>query len=526
LKLGAFTFVLHSHLPYARKAGRWPHGEEWIHEAITDSYLPLLNALHDLAGEGVRYRLTVGVTPVLAEQLADPTIVRNFEEYAEDLCARAKSDVARFERAGEAARAAIAAFYLERYAAVLAAFRDRFGRDLVGAFRSLEESGHAELATSAATHGYLPLLSRDSSIFAQVRTAIRAHQRHFGRRPEVFWLPECAYRPGLEAFLAAEGLEVFVVETHMIARARPEGTPRTTFMPYWVADQRVAAIARSAATSEQVWAAQRGYPGDPAYREFHSRDSESGLRYWRVTGDDVGLDAKAFYDPAVAFERAQIHAQHFARIVDEEVRKGRAETGTHGIVCAAYDTELFGHWWFEGAAWLKDVLRMLAASDTVALRGAAEFVREHPPRDSVALPDGSWGREGTHATWRNPETEWVWPLIDAAQRRIESIVERNIDASGPTALALAQLCRELLLLEASDWPFLVATGQARDYAEMRFSQHLERFDDLAKQIESAAVDAAAVERLWQLDRVFPDIDPQDFRAREGVAPPGAPGTLT
>lgn len=549
-KQGAFTFVLHSHLPYARMAGRWPHGEEWIHEGATDTYIPLLSALHDLAAEGVRYRLTISITPVLAEQLADADILRNLEEYIEDQLARAQSDIGRFERTGEPHRAYVASFYRDRFAGHLDAFRNRFGRDIIGAFRRLQDDGFVELATSGATHGYLPLFERDSSIYAQVRQGVRTYQRHFGRAPESFWLPECAYRPGyvredgqhkpgLEQFLADQGLLVFFVETNAILGGRPVGkaagdavgpygavskrytvphpaypevSERTTFQPYWVAEPRVAAIGRNVETGLQVWSADHGYPGDFVYREFHKKDGESGLHYWRTTGARVELGDKELYDPHAGFERAKEHARHFTELVEGQVAGYAQSSGKYGIVSAAYDTELFGHWWFEGVAWLQEVLRDLARSDAVDLTGAAQFVREHTPEEVVSLPEGSWGQQGTHFTWYNADTSWMWPIINGAQRRMEDVVAQR---PGAPAEALAQLARELFLLESSDWPFLVTTGQARQYAELRFTEHVERFNALAMQIEQGQVDLDAVRELYERDKLFADADPRDFEAREG-----------
>jgi 1,4-alpha-glucan branching enzyme len=538
---GAFSFVLHSHLPYARMAGRWPHGEEWIHEAAVDTYLPLLSALHDLAAEGVPFRLTIGITPVLAEQLADADVLRNLDDYLDDLRLRAESDIARFERDGDEQRGAVAVFHRDRFSWLLGQFRNRFGRDIIGGFRWLQDNGYVELATSAATHGYLPLFDRDSSIQGQVATGVRTHKRHFGRAPEAFWLPECAYRPardgrpGLEQFLADNGLTTFFVETHTILGGDPVGkaagdavgrygeiaqrytiprsgsTPladRTTFQPYYVHEPRVAAIGRNYATGRQVWSADDGYPGDFWYREFHRKDGESGLHYWRVSGPRVDLGEKSLYHPGQAFDRIHEHAAHFVSLVEQQVREFHAASGKFGLVSAAYDTELFGHWWFEGVSWLQEVLRRLAVSETVALTAAAQFVREHPPEEVVELPEGSWGQQGTHFVWMNADTQWMWPLINAAQQRIEEIEARHGGSANPGALA--QLARELLLLESSDWPFLITTGQARQYAELRFNQHVERFHQLAGQIEAGAVDAAFLADLVERDKLFPDIDIRDF----------------
>ncbi|HET7093614.1 MAG TPA: 1,4-alpha-glucan branching protein domain-containing protein [Thermomicrobiales bacterium] len=568
--IGAFTFVLHSHLPYARGAGMWPHGEEWIHEAIAETYLPLLNALHDLAEEGTPYRLTIGITPILAEQLADPSIVDHFAAYAAERAAWAANDVDRFEAAGDAPMRDLARFYHHWYARALASFRDRFHSDLIGAFRTLQDAGLIEIATSAATHAYLPLLARDSSIHGQLQTGVRAYERRFGRAPSAIWLPECAYRPavleeddgrtirrpGLESFLAEERLRVFFAETHTVEGGTPVGkaageaigpygavtrryaiTPLpaderqrhgTTFRPYWVGDApgEVAVLARNNRTGQQVWSAEFGYPGDFWYREFHRKDGVSGMQYWRISGRGVDLGEKAPYEPARAAERVNDHVAHYVHLVEEALRAFHADSGQFGVISAAYDTELFGHWWFEGVDWLKGVLRGLAQSDVVELSTASQIIAEHQPDEVLALPESSWGAGGGDFTWRNIDTQWMWPPIHAAERRMETLVARFPDAAGERRDVLAQTARELLLLESSDWPFLVTTGQAKEYASERFSEHVERFNRLAdiaeRDGEITAEDRDYLAAIAERDNPFAAIDYRDFAARQGepaVTPP-------
>lgn len=571
--IGAFTFMLHSHLPYARQAGMWPHGEEWVHEAIAETYVPLLNALYDLREEGVPFSLTIGITPVLAEQLADPLIVEHFIGYAAERSARAAQDVDRFERAGNAAMRDLARFYHHWYARVLTSFQDRYGSDLLGAFRTLQDEGRIEVATSAATHGYLPLLSRDSSIHAQVHTGVEAYRHHFGRAPQAVWLPECAYRPaileeengktvrrpGLETFLAEEGLLVFFVETQTVEGGRPVGladpgtvgpygmvarryassvtkprggeqlAPGTSLLPYWVGDApgQVAVLARHERTGQQVWSATFGYPGDVVYREFHRKDAESGMQYWRITGAGVDLGRKEPYSPERAAEQIQGHANHYVHLIEEELQNYHERTGGFGSITASYDTELFGHWWFEGVDWLKAVLRGLAERPAVEVTSASRIVEDHPPREVLSLPESSWGAGGGHYTWLNDDTDWMWPLIHAAERRMEALVAAYPDASGTRREALNQAARELLLLQSSDWPFLVTTGQAKEYAIERFQEHLERFDQLVEMAERVELDDAALDVLSSLrerDNPFPRIDYRDWGTRQGYA--GAPPVVT
>jgi 1,4-alpha-glucan branching enzyme len=559
MKVGGFTFVLHSHLPYCRNAGRWPHGEEWIHEAASETYIPLLEALYDLKNEGCPFKLTLGITPVLVEQLADPLVIDHLAEFMEDKIQRAQSDVNRFEKASEGHLLYLARFYLDKYQGILASFNNRFERNIIQSFKKLQDEGYIEIATSAATHAYLPLLERDSSIYGQLQTGKGSYKRHFGVEPSSVWLPECGYRPayyvgssgksyikpGLESFLAQLGLTCFFAETHTVEGGEPVGkareevigpyagisrryvvplpeysmpTERTTYLPYWVRTPEVAVIGRNNRTSMQVWSAEWGYPGDFNYREFHKKDGISGLQYWKVTGARVDLGNKEYYDPYWAGQRVAEHSAHYAQLVEELLTGFYQETGKFGIVSAAYDTELFGHWWFEGVEWVKQVLRYISQNELVESTTASKFIEKHPPEDVLCLPESSWGSGGGHFTWQNADTDWIWPIIKAAALKMEGLVARYTDTDGPMKKILNQAARELVLLQSSDWPFLITTGQARLYAENRFLEHVNRFQKLADIAETGRADKAAValcNEIWELDKVFPEIDYHAFAEREG-----------
>jgi len=561
-KIGAFTFVLHSHLPYARQAGMWPHGEEWVHEAIAETYVPLLDALNDLKEEGVPFKLTIGITPILAEQLADPLIIEHFIHYAAERAAWAASDVKRFEQSGEVELKDLARFYHHWYARRLSSFRDRHGADLLGAFAKLQDAGLIEIATSAATHGYLPLMARDSTIYGQIKTGVDAYERRFHAKPSAIWLPECAYRPayldessappvrrpGLESFLAEQNLRVFFSETHTVeggvpvgkaageaigpysavprryaVKATPEAQrePGTTFKPYWVGDEpgQVAVLGRNNRTGKQVWSGDIGYPGDFWYREFHRKDGVSGLQYWRIGGKEIDLGHKPPYDPGQAALRIQEHANNFVGLVETALKEYHDETGEFGVISSAYDTELFGHWWFEGVVWLREVLKQLATSQTVELTTASKIIQDHPPTDVMTLPESSWGAGGGHFTWMNVDTQWMWPIVHEAERTMERLVAEHPDADGEMLLLLNQAARELLLLESSDWPFLVTTGQAKEYASQRFTEHVERFGELVVLIDDGQ--PLSDERrdfllaMASRDNPFPGIDYRVFAERQG-----------
>ncbi|HUQ17879.1 MAG TPA: 1,4-alpha-glucan branching protein domain-containing protein [Candidatus Saccharimonadales bacterium] len=530
----AFALVLHSHLPYVRGAGRWPHGEEWIHEAILGTYLPLLVVLHDLRDERVRYRVTIGLTPTLLEQLADRDVNVRFLEYIDDQVRRAELDAWDLASA-DTDRAALAEYYRASYARLRDAYRVRFSGDIVGAFADLARSGEVEILTSAATHGYLPLLD-EASVAAQLAVGRATTERLTGLVPTGIWLPECAYRPGLERTLEAQGITHFFTDADLLLGRGVTRSPRrfgtsvpirsggsasearlpadelddsasavTTadvLRPYLVADASVAAIARHPAMSGQVWSAATGYPGDPAYREFHRKDDRSGLRYWSVTATTVELGAKAPYRVADAAARARAHAAHFSAGVRRTLDEHRAATGRPGLLTTTFDSELFGHWWFEGVGWLGLVLRDLGP----ITQTAAGWLASDPPRERVPLAEGSWGTGNDHSTWDNPGTAWMWDGIREAAAAVGSLQSAaGLRPNGVRARAADQALRELLLLESSDWPFLVTTGQAADYGAERFRAHAERLHRCVELAQRAsASDAAEIAELERTDAVFPD----------------------
>ena len=518
---GAFLLVLHSHLPYVRGAGRWPHGEEWVHEAILGTYLPLLVALHDLREDRVPYRITIGLTPTLLEQLSHAEIKMRFLEYLDDQIARADRDRAATE--GSPERREVARHYARSYRDLREAFLLRFGSDVPAAFADLAATSHVEILTSGATHGYLPLLD-ERSARRQLSVGIATTRRLTGIEPTGIWLPECAYRPGLERLLEEHGIDHFFTDAALLdpavtgrrlpdpAVVWPSGRPISGGLPdaaqapsgadvsrpYLVGGSGVAAFARHPRIAAQVWSADLGYPGDPAYREFHRKDDRSGLRYWRVTDRRTDLGAKEPYDPMRAMDRAQAHALHFADSVREELAAAGERTGSSAIIIATFDTELFGHWWYEGVGWLSLVLRDCAdmTSTAAAVRASA------PPSAGIALREGSWGKDNDHSTWLNTETQWMWHELGRMAIDLAALGRTTGDIR---ARAARQAVRELLLAQSSDWPFLVTTGQAAEYASERFRTHVVRFDRaLAIARHGTAADESELRTLERVDDLFPE----------------------
>jgi 1,4-alpha-glucan branching enzyme len=552
-----FALVLHTHLPMVLNHGRWPHGSDWLCEATFECYLPLLDVLRSLANDGVSAKWTINVSPVLAEQLASPEFQRELTFYADNLRRACTESRAWFTREGDAAIVALTEFW-EGFIERMWDLHRRIGGDIPGALAELQRGGHIELITCAATHGYLPLLSREESIHLQLRTAVETHRRHFGVAPRGIWLPECAYRPryewtpptgrergraravrpGIEEMLATHGLEYFVADHHLVAGGRPifpyrdffpmpvelvggqspqrpPSKPRSPYRPYRVASRggtgQAVAFIRDPKTTLQVWSRDVGYPGDPAYLEFHKKHWPGGLRFWRVTDPSGDLGTKAVYDPAAAAEQIGRHAAHFSGLVRETL--DGADGKRPALVCSPYDAELFGHWWFEGPRWLGEVARAFPAAGVTPVT-LGEALAAVGARETLALPEGSWGEGGDHRVWLNRDTEWTWDRVYSAEQELTQLLERLDEAGADLRRVLAQATRELLLLQASDWQFLITTWSARDYAERRVAEHyaeFKRLSELARQLRAGEAlgpeEAESLRRLERQDFCFPDLDP-------------------
>jgi 1,4-alpha-glucan branching enzyme len=546
------VFTLHSHLPYVLNHGRWPHGSDWICEAALDTYLPLLEAFRRLAADGTPAPVTIGFTPVLANQLASPVFVREMESFLAQRLAACDEAPASLAKTGESHLLPLVAYWRARLLRLQRLFGDVHG-DLVAAFRELEAAGRLEIIGSAATHGFLPLLARDESIRLQLAVGTAEHRRLFGRAPSGCWLPECAYRPrgpwapwpgaprsgvrrGIEEHLADAGFRFFFVDAHLAAAGRalglsgdptaldPEvhrpggGAPaeparRSPYLAYRVAHGRgagdVSAYVRDPRASMQVWSRFEGYPGDAAYLEFHKMRWPGGLKLWRVSGPSVDLGAKDPYDPAAALDRARGHAHHFAGLLAEIARSQAPRRD--GVIVSPFDTELFGHWWFEGPDFLGEAYRALGGNAAVRPTTGSEHLARHPSRGAIRMPEGSWGANGDFSMWLSELTAWTWERLWPLEERFWDAASGAL-ASEPARPVLAQAARELLLAQSSDWQFIISTGAAADYGERRFREHCADTEALVAALEDGSAEALERGRrraaeLAERDALFPEILP-------------------
>ena len=518
------VLVLHGHIPDVLGHGTWPHGANWLYEAAAETYLPFRVAVERLLAAGIPVKATVGMTPVLCEQLQDPRFAPGFDVYLAQRARAAREDEARLLAAGDTHAASLAATWSAFYAGHRADFARRTD-GLIPAFRRLAERGALEMIASAATHGFLPLLPNDRAIDRQLDTGLQAHRRHFGRDARGIWLPECAYRPagpwtspadghvetrcGLEDFIAARGLKYFFVETHLVTGGRhvpayggDVDLPERGATPYRIHSvrasngARVGVFARDPLSSQQVWSGKVGYPGDGRYLEFHKKRAPSGHRYWRVTDSKLDLSGKLPYERAGVAAALASHAEHFVRLLESAPTQPGGEAP---VVIAMFDFELFGHWWFEGVDFLEAVFRRLLDSEKIVPRTASEALAASPAPDVLSLSPGTWGRGGDFQVWWNEHTITYWKEVDAVERALETFEERRAAIPPPLFAALEQ---QALLLQSSDWPFLIDNDVSRDYAESRIQEHVGDFWRLARMADSGIVDDAAFAAIAERDRLF------------------------
>jgi 1,4-alpha-glucan branching enzyme len=547
-----FVFAFHSHLPYVLNHGRWPHGSDWICEAALDTYLPLLETLQGLARDRVPAPVTIGFTPVLANQLTSPTFVAEMEAFLTQRLTACDDAPASLSTTGDGALLPIVGFWRERLVRLREVFRGA-GGDLIQAFRALEAAGRLEIIGSAATHGFLPLLARDESIRLQLAVGVQEHRRLFGRTPAGCWLPECAYRPrgpwapwptapragirrGIEEHLGDAGFRYFFVDAHLAAAGRPLGlsgnpfrdpgahlpnAPDSSAAPggsayraYRVGhtkgragDGAIVAYVRDPRASMQVWSRFEGYPGDEWYLEFHKMRWPGGLKLWRVSAPGSDLGAKHAYRPDAAANRAREHAEHFADLLTTIAAEH--DTARDDVIVAPFDTELFGHWWFEGPDFVAAAYRALARwHDGLRPVTGTGHLADRPPKSVIRLPPGSWGANGDFSMWLSPQTAWTWERLWPLEEAFWDVAAEALAKPGSQPI-LAQAARELLLAQSSDWQFIISTGAAADYAERRFREHCEAAEALIVALRPGdgtwEEGQRRAEELRQRDDLFPNV---------------------
>ncbi len=511
---GYLLLTLHAHLPFVRHPESEDYLEEqWLFEAITETYFPLLQVFDRLQKENIPYPLTLSLSPPLLSMLNDPLLQQRYVKY---LDLRLKLLEKEKIRTRGTVFAEVSAMYRHKLTEIRRLFVEVYQGNLIQAFK--KHSHQLNLITCAATHGFLPFLSQNPAcVKAQIGLAVDCHQRLLGEKPQGIWIPECAYYTGLEEILAQFGLKYFFLETHGLLFARPRpafGIYAPAFCP-----NKVAVFGRDPESSRQVWSSAEGYPGDYDYREFY-RDlgfdldydyikpyihksgirTNTGLKYHRITGSG---EYKEVYNPNKARHKAYLHARNFLFNRTKQAEYvGQFMSRTPLIVCP-YDAELFGHWWYEGPQWLEFVCREIWQTN-LELITPRQYLQRYPENQILQPCPSSWGENGYYQVWLEGNNHWIYRHLHQAGQQMTNLAAYYPQATGIIKRALNQAARELLLAQSSDWAFILHTRTMTDYALRRTKTHLDNFFRLVREMEHP--DEINLRILENQNNIFPEID--------------------
>lgn len=565
---GNLVLVLHTHMPYVMGHGSYPHGEHWLYEAAAECYIPMLNILNEIDNSKRNIQITLDISPVLCEQLESANFKDGLIKYLDEKIILSKEDQTNFKKQNYSEeQIKLAEFWQDWYTARKTDFIKKYGKSIIKALKSLQDKGKIEIMTCCATHGYLPLLGFDESCELQVKLGVENYIKHFGRAPRGIWLPECAYRPeydwktyypikelcephkrkGIEQILDKYGLKYFISDEKFIRGLKPLGRfdsfEKNNFVPFssrefeyqpWnflnnplilynvgsnsdsASEGTAAVFARHKDLSMQVWSGKTGYPADGDYLDFHKKHFPSANRYWRVTDVSEDMEYKLLYDTDAVWLKLDLQTNHYIHHIENTVNFFKNQTGKDATLTLAFDTELFGHWWFEGPTFLKYLLEGLQDSPWINTVSAESAYYNVKPTEVVSIKEGSWGENNDHTVWINEQNKWVWEREYFAEIRFKKLIEKlpTKEMNNTQKRVILQAMKELLLLQSSDWPFLIYTEQARDYAEMRFTNHESDFKQLCDIAEDLIVsgnvqltnsDLLLLESCEIRDNIFPEL---------------------
>ena len=518
---GYLCIVLHSHLPFVRHPEHENFLEEdWLYEAITETYIPLIKVFEGLQNDRVDFKITMSLTPTLISMLTDHLLQERYLKHINRLIELAYREVERTRWQPEYNQ--LANMYLSNFYQSREVF-ERYNRNLVNAFKRFQDSGNLEIITCGATHGYFPLMDVcKESVKAQIRVAVSHYESIFGRKPQGIWLPECGYQPGHDEILKEAGLRYFFSDAHGVLH----GSPRPkygVFAPVYC-KSGIACFARDLESSKQVWSSIEGYPGDYAYREFY-RDIgfdldfdyikpyihpdgiriNTGIKYFRITGSDN----KQPYNYHWAREKAAEHAGNFMFNREKQVEYLYDFMQKKPMIISPYDAELYGHWWYEGPMWLDFLIRKIYFDQkTIRMITPSEYLMENPRNQVVTPSMSSWGWKGFSEMWLQGPNDWIYRHLHEASGRMTELA-KEFSGGNPNGLlkrALNQALRELLLAQSSDWAFIMGTGTHTEYAVRRTKDHLLKFTNLYEQIKSRSIDEGWLGDIEYKDNIFPGID--------------------
>ena len=522
------SLVLHTHLPYVRHPEYdWFLEEQWLFEAISETYLPLLRVFRNLEKDGIPFRITMTVSPALGSMLQDDFLRQRYVVHLNRLILLSEEEMKRTAAIYDEYR--LAEMYHKIYTQALDEYENIYERDLLSSLKEFQDKGNLELITTAATHAFLPHYQEfPQNMNAQIETAIDFHKSVFGTSPKGFWLPECGYYPGMEKYLEPYGIQYFISSAHGVLYA--DHQPKYGLYAPLSCPNGIAAFGRDRASSQSIWSAEEGFPGNPVYRDFYrdigfdlpldyvgqyvgdgSFPVNTGLKYYAITGKK-SLENKHLYYPDLAEKQVK---EDGATFVKNRLRQ--AETignlmDRTPIILAPFDVELFGHWWFEGPQFIDEIIRGIHKTEgELVLITPNDYLNVYPDNQKSTPAYSSWGEQGYGQVWLDGSNDWIYRHTHKLIDRMGELVERYPNETGLKKRTLNQAAREVLLAQASDWPFIMKTGTTVPYAIKRVKNHINNFNYIYETLCCNCVKTEWLTQLEKKNNIFPDLDYRIFK---------------
>ena len=515
---GELAFVLHAHLPYVRKNEINSLEEDWLFQAILECYVPLLKVIEEESqNKENNAKLTISLSPTLITLLTNSKLQKKFPEWINTRINFLSELPVKEAKASEFLRKNI-----ERHLS----YWEECDGDIVKKFRDLYLAEYIDILTCAATHGYLPILRENpTTVVGQIKTAIQCHKDIFGFRPKGVWLPECAYYENLDDILLDCGIRYAILDGHGILNSKPR--PRYGIYSPICSTKGVAFFGRDSQSTMPVWSATEGFPGDPCYREFHKdlgwelsidklkekgilSQRPLGLKFHKITSSTIPLGEKHIYSEIDAKTKAQEHADIYLTERLEQLKNLSLSTSFKPLLVAPFDAELFGHWWYEGPEFIRNIFRK-ASKYSIKLSHLKEILDKKPSLQICDPSPSSWGQGGYHNYWLNDANSWIVPEITKAGFVFSDIVSNPKKINSIRKRVLQQAGRELLLSQSSDWSFILKAGTTTKLAKDRIKRHLTRFWKLIRMYEEEKIlDINFLEDIEEEDQIFPEINILDW----------------
>lgn len=522
---GYVSMVLHSHLPFTRHPEDEDALEErWLFEAMNECYLPLIQIYDNLLNEKIDFRMTTSITPPLMAMLQDEYLMEKYMIYMNNSIELIQKELVRTKHDKKLNK--LVEFYNDRFNDLYKVYKNYDG-NLMNAFKKFDKLGKLEIITCSATHGLLPLLSiNPETVRAQILTGVESYVDCIGHEPKGIWIPECAYTYSLDSVLKEAGLKYFISESKATLNASPK--PKYGSFAPIATTNGISTFSRDMESSYQVWSNVDGYPGDANYREFyrdigyeldmdyiapyinqHGIRIDTGIKYHKITGK---TDQKEYYDREMALNKTREHGTHFAESRHNQIKSISEYMNQPPIITCPYDTELFGHWWFEGPDFINQFIRKSAEESTCyELITPSEYLDKYPMVQCCSPSPSSWGEHSDYSVWLNPSNHWIYKDIHECAEAMIEIAKKYNEPDTLQERILNQMARELMLAESSDWPFIIKHNTTVRYAVRRVKDHVERFSKLYNFLISNVVDEMWLKEIEELDNIFPKVNYRVYR---------------